>query len=229
MNVPMNLSQGSRPWNPWHTARSRNLIAFQKWNLWPSLLPIPCPHRVLPLLFRFRMVMGCYSFHIWGFIIPFSSPLPAGTSLFTSVQLNCLHLLCFLSEIWRTQNLCRMFNRHGISSLIEKLFNISWLNMILAEGYFFNTHDLSDQGCFFLFLISYIHFKIVNGYWILSNHFLQWLRPSCDFFPWFCRYLNYINSILNVKFCWVLKIKPFGLVCYFLFKILLNLICIYLV
>lgn len=158
MNVSMNLSQGSHPWNPRHSARSRTLIEFQKWDLWPSLLPIPCPHRVPPLLFRFRMVMGCYCFHIRGFAIPFSFPLPAGTSFVTSVQLNCLHLLCFLSEIWRTRNLCRMFNRHGISSLIEKLFNISWLNMILAESFFLNTHDLSDQGCFLLFLISYIHF-----------------------------------------------------------------------
>ena len=76
----------------------------------------------------------------------FGSPLPAGTSLFTSVQLNCLHLLCFLSGIWMTQNPCRMFNRHGISSLSEKILNISWLNMMLAEGFFFffNGYDLSD-------------------------------------------------------------------------------------
>ena len=229
MNVSMNLSPGSHPWNPWHSARSRTLIEFQKWDLWQSLLPIPCPHRVLPLLFRFRMVMGCYCFHIWGFTIPFSSPLPAGTSSFTSVQLHCFAFALFPVRNLRTQNLCRMFNRHGISSLIEKLFHISWLNMILAESFFLNTHDLSDQGRFLLFLMFYIHFLIMNGYWILSSHFLQWLRPSCDFFPWFCRYLNYINSILNVKFRWVPKIKQFGLVCYFLFKILPNLICIYLV
>ena len=193
----------------------------------------PSPHSIppscAPSVIQVQEVMGCYCFHIWGFTIPFSSPLPAGTSLFTSVQLNCLHLLCFLSENWRTQNLCRMFNRHGISSLIEKLFNISWLNMILAEGFLLIHMIYQIKDAFFFPLISYIHFKIMNGCRILSNHFLQWLRPSCDFFPWFCRYLNYINSILNVKFCWVPKIKPFGLVCYFLLKILLNLICIYLV